>query len=155
MPEVDDGQLEEVLADVLEEVSFAFSEPAPPGTRFQGDLLVAKLTYGPEHKGQMVHAMTKEYGEEIAASMLCLEPDDPLLEQQAFDAVGEILNIVIGAWIPHIYGSSDLIPIGTPVVQTMTPDEYEAEFGNMEHRIVLLLDEMHRVDLATTLGKAP
>jgi CheY-specific phosphatase CheX len=51
----------------------------------------------------------------LARLMLGMQPDEEVLESDAFDAVGEIMNVVVGAMKTKLAGEIGNIELGLPV----------------------------------------
>ena len=111
--------LREIAPLILEETAFVFTDDLsdpPPGPEwnpigaqlaFKGDVILGSLRVWTDPK----------FARTIAANMLGVEEDDPQGEQRASDALGELLNIVLGNVLTRAYGDGPVFHLGIPTAR--------------------------------------
>lgn len=111
--------LHEIAPLILEETAFVFTDELsdpPPGPEwnpigaqvaFKGDIIKGGLRVWTDPK----------FARTIAANMLGVEEDDPQGEQRASDALGELLNIVLGNVLTRAYGDGPVFHLGIPAAR--------------------------------------
>ncbi|AQT66887.1 Chemotaxis protein CheC, inhibitor of MCP methylation [Anaerohalosphaera lusitana] len=91
----------EVLVDAAKEVFetmiFMTVDDNPEVDCVEGDALLGSITFKGELEGCMSICCGKDDATLIAATMLGMEPEDGLAEEDIRDAMGEIANMVMGS----------------------------------------------------------
>lgn len=119
MPEPSRELLEGVLGDVLQDAAFVFGEPAEEPAGWERPVLVASIAFESTQGGALRLAVGPQLASEIAANMLGLEPGDPEAEAQGRAAVGEVLNVIGGAFLTRYFGTQVPSQLGLPVVDAL------------------------------------
>src|SRR5512141_3249581 len=114
MPEVSQELLHEVLGEVLADTAFTFVEPSTEAPEWTAPVVSAAITFETDRRGRVRIAAGSATAAEIAANMLGVEPGDPEAVAQAKNAMSEILNVVGGALIVKLYGTSLPSRLGIP-----------------------------------------
>jgi len=140
--------LGKVVAEVLEEASFIFTEPAEEIEPFKENVILAIMGFkGPEN-GKLVLAMGYSYANEMAANLLGVELDDPDLEKKATGAVAEMLNMIIGVLMARVFGTEVIVNFTVPNVKTIEGADYEKIRESATVAFSLLTEEMSKIEAA-------
>lgn len=140
---VTEDVLVEVAASVLEDVAFVFVERSPAPPPWSGDVLVAKLAYSGPEDGVLAVTASPALAARFAANMLGVEPDDPEATAGTRDAVGEMVNVIVGSMVARVFGTAELCQLGVPrVVLAPAPDASRSICA-----VALVTDEGERLDL--------
>jgi CheY-specific phosphatase CheX len=131
--------LAQTACEVLEETAFIFASPSNDTPPSDNPLVVAQLTVTGEVRGSLILAVPPSVGAEIAANLLGVEPDDPLADSKAADAVGEILNIMAGALAAHCAIGSAGWRLGPPTTR-IVDDASQIDKGATGCDAVLVTD---------------
>jgi len=140
--------LGKVVAEVLEEASFIFTEPAEEIEPFDGGVIVALMGFDGPEKGKLVLAMGYDYAVEMAANLLGVEPDDPELEKKATGAVAEMLNMIIGVLMARVFGPEAVVNFTVPSVKTIDGPDYEKIRESATVAFSLLTEDMSKIEAA-------
>lgn len=138
--------LEKVLTRILEDAAFVFAESTPQPPRFEGAVLVARLSYAGPETGEMQIGINPAFAGMLAANLLGTEPGDPLAQNRGFDAVGELLNMVGGMLVPEMFGPAAACRLGVPKVAEVSREEYESRLAGMSCRVSLIEESGQRID---------
>jgi len=114
--------LAEVAASVLEDAAFVFTERAPGPTAWSETAVAAEIGYGGPEEGELVLVTSPPLAAQLAANMLGVELDDPEVAERAADAVREMLNVVAGALMARVFGTSVVCHLEVPRAPTARPD---------------------------------
>jgi len=115
--ETNEGLLEQVLKETAEQAAFLFLDGEGSAANSDVELVHATITLSPAGASeQLVLRMTEVMAREIAANMLGSDKDDPEVVSSANSAVGELLNIIAGAFAVARFGKGTHCDIGIPVV---------------------------------------
>ncbi len=110
MPNRLTAELSEATSAAFEQVAFMVPTPAPGATE-PGALAGVAVDFRGPLCGRMVLALSRELLPALAANML--GEDQGTAEQQA-DALGEMANIICGAFLPAVGGSAGVYAITPP-----------------------------------------
>jgi len=112
--------LADVLADVLEKAAFIFTERAEEPGAWEGSTIQAAISFEAARGGALRLTATRRAAVEIAANMLGLEPADPDGNNLAAAALAEVLNVVGGAFVTRLFGTTAPSVLGIPVSAAVT-----------------------------------
>jgi len=115
--------LTEVLSSVLEEAAFFMIEPEPVPPAFDGDVFSATIDFEAVRGGQLRLTASRNLARNLAANMLGIDPADPEADDQGRNALGEILNVLGGAFITRHFGTKTSFQLGLPAVADTVPEE--------------------------------
>jgi len=99
---IDEGlvknSIQESAKEAFETMIFLPFEETGEGNTQTGDsdLLVCSITFTGQLLGCFLVQCDKTCAEKIAKSMLMTEGDDPLAETEICDALGEVVNLILG-----------------------------------------------------------
>ncbi|MBI5266842.1 MAG: hypothetical protein HY851_06375 [candidate division Zixibacteria bacterium] len=120
-------KLSEVLCRVLEQVTFAFSEPVSDTGKVDPaaePFIEVTLKYWGASSGRVLLILPLSLSRQLGASMLGLDPDaDDSADTQA-DAAKEIGNIMTGQMLTAVYGPRAVFNMEAPVVRELTAEEF-------------------------------
>lgn len=108
----------EVLCEVLEKLAFMFGEPVEDGQEAElqtpAEAYLGCIRFNGSSKGVLSLAVGTDMCIELAANMLGTDPDDPDAEQDARDALMELLNITCGNLLTTLYGVETVFELTPP-----------------------------------------
>jgi CheY-specific phosphatase CheX len=113
--------LTEVLSSVLEEAAFFMIEPEVVPDRFDGDVFSATIDFEAMRGGQLRLTASRNLARNLAANMLGIDPADPEADAQGRNALGEILNVLGGAFVTRHFGTKIPFQLGLPSVADEHP----------------------------------
>jgi len=147
------AQLAGVLGRTLDEAAFVFTEAAESPPPFTGSILEARIRYDGPASGELCLATGPELAATLAANLLGAEESEvtPALRR---DAVGELLNMVVGVFVAEVFGEASRWRLGVPRVRELAAAAYQA--GCAEHLCgaQLLEEGGRRIDLGLRPGSA-
>lgn len=138
----------ETTTSILEDAAFFFSQPMGAPLPWPVRVLEARLAFSGPTAGTVRIVTTAQFGAELAANLLGIEPTDPEAPAQAKAAVGELLNIICGALVAEWFGTAHICQLGIPEVRELDPARRSAVAACA---IALIADERHRVEVDVTL----
>lgn len=146
-----EAQLAGVLGRTLDEAAFVFTEPAAAPAPFAGKLLEARIRYEGPASGELCLATGPELAGVLAANLLGAEEGDvtPALQR---DAVGELLNMVVGMLVAEVFGDASRCRLGVPQVRELAASAYEASEKEWLCAAHLLEEGGRRIDLSLRAG---
>jgi len=115
------ASLEEVMLDAAKEVFetmvFMPLEKCASCEPETGDpAILATITFTGDLEGCFGISCDGRVAQAVAASMLCLEPGEPLGENEVADALGEIANMIMGGIKTRIQQETAGIEISIPCI---------------------------------------
>ena len=113
--------LTEVLSSVLEEAAFFMIEPEPVPDSLDGDVFSATIDFEAVRGGQLRLTASRNLARNLAANMLGIDPNDAEADEQGRNALGEILNVLGGAFITRHFGTKVPFQLGLPTVEDELP----------------------------------
>jgi CheY-specific phosphatase CheX len=142
----------EVLArcvgQMLEEATYLFAAPADvPPPPFSGTMLEARLDFSGKEKGVLSICTDEEMAAELAANLLGEEPSDPEIAARGREALGELVNMVVGALVVDLFGHETQCRLGVPVIRTLDPKDRRQAAGD-SCSVVFLTEEGRRLDVS-------
>jgi Chemotaxis phosphatase CheX len=146
--------LAQALKQVLEEAAFVFAEVREAPAPFPGRLLEARLRYRGPQSGELRLVADAGLAATLAANLLG-EDEGQGTAARAADALGELLNMLAGAWVARIFGASARCDLGLPAVRELERAEAPARAapgGLLAH---LEEEEGRRIDVSLAAGAAP
>jgi hypothetical protein len=118
--------LTEVLSSVLEEAAFFLIEPEAVPDHFEGDVFSASIDFEAMRGGQLRLTASRNLARNLAANMLGIDPGDPEADEQGRNALGEILNVLGGAFVTRHFGTKTPFQLGLPSVADEHPASHRA-----------------------------
>ena len=116
MPE--SSQAEEVIQQVLEQHAYLFGDPVPasqlPATL--EDLIEVVVAFHGAFTGRMVLSCTRELSHELAANVLGMMEPDEIEDEDAEDALKELMNVLAGRLLAQLEAEPGLVQIGPPML---------------------------------------
>jgi hypothetical protein len=144
--------LAETLGATLEEAAFVFTESADVPPPFRGKTLEARVGYQGPESGELRLVADADLAATLAANLLG-EEEGSATAARAGDAVGELLNMVVGVWVVRLFGEDARCKLGVPRVRELTPAEAVARPATTACAASLVEEEGRRIDLSLTVGK--
>lgn len=135
--------VELVSIRILEEAAFLFAGPMDAETARPTagwNACGVKLSWSGPNSGTMRAWMEPGLLPILAANMLGLEEDDPEAARKGLDALGEILNMVVGNCLTEAWGPGPVFHLDTPapVAAELVDSDLDDGFWIVaEDRIVL------------------
>ena len=113
--------LTEVLSSVLEEAAFFMIEPETAPADYDGEVFSATIDFEAVRGGQLRLTASRNLARNLAANMLGIDPNDAEADEQGRNALGEILNVLGGAFITRHFGTKVPFQLGLPTVEDDLP----------------------------------
>jgi len=148
---LDRGQLATLAGQTLEEAAFVFSEPDDDAPLWPGEVVEIAIPFTGRLAGRMVLAPSPDFGVPHAANLLGVELEDAGVAQKGEEALGEILNIIGGAYMQAVFGADAGRRMGVPARRRLAGAAFADRLGEAACAASLLTEEGHRVDLAVFL----
>ena len=142
--------LAETLARTLEEAAFIFTEPQSKPPPFRGEVLEARIAYRGPHAAELRLTADAGLASTLAANLLG-EEEGEASAVRAADAVGELLNMVLGAWVVRLFGDGRC-ELGVPQVRRRQAGEAAREAAPPSCAAALVEEQGRRIDLALWLA---
>jgi len=100
---------------IFEEAAFAIVDPCEDDSpQLSEPSKAAHVEFNGTFSGRLAILATERTAQIAAANMLGLEEDDPDVNGKAADALGEILNMICGNFLPAVAGSDAEFQIDAP-----------------------------------------
>lgn len=149
--------LEGVLSDILEKQAFVFAEACPvEDLKAEAeDYLHATIAFEGPLCGLLGLATSRDLCAELAANMLGIEPDDAVAEEDASDALKELLNVVCGQFLTALYGNEPVFQLSIPKVETFGQADWEKRKALPNGIGFAVDDEAPLIAYLSTGGDAP
>lgn len=107
--------LHRVASQVLEDAAFLLTE-AGEGETLNGRVQNATVAFSGPQQGLVRISASEELLRQLTADMLGVEPDDESAAEQTSSALAELTNILAGALVAELFGTSTLCRLGVPVL---------------------------------------
>ncbi len=134
--------LEDILSAVLQEQAFMFAEhcnsddietPNPP-------FMYARIKFTGPFDGRLGLVFPRELSIELIANMLGVEAEDIGGDDDAADALKELLNIVCGQFLAAAFGRTLVFDLSTPTIAEINTGQWQAQLA-AEHTTALLVED--------------
>ncbi len=109
--------LTDVLGQVLQDAAFMFAEPADEPEAWDGPVLAATLAFEATVGGSLRLVAGERACLELAANMLGVDPADPEAAENGAAALGELCNVVGGAFVTRFFGTQVPSALGLPMTE--------------------------------------
>lgn len=131
MPDARYAEITRIFREVLERQAFLFAEPMDPDGigSDPGPWLRATIRFGGDTPGVLRLAAGEAMAREAAANFLGTSLEDPSVEANHRDALGEILNMVCGHMLTALHGDHALHDLGIPALEDISSLDAEAMAG--------------------------
>jgi CheY-specific phosphatase CheX len=147
--------LAETLAGTLEEAAFVFVEPQDSPPPFPAKVLEARIGYSGPSAGELSLVADASMAATLAANLLG-EEEGEATASRASDALGELLNMVVGSFVLRLFGPEARCKLGVPQVREVGASEHQARLRAAACTAHLIEEEGRRIDLSLAVGgKAP
>ena len=126
-----DADLGAIMADILQAQAFMFSEPGlieDCEMPEEGAVEVAIGFSGPA-SGTLELLCGLDFSRELAANSLGAEPEDIEDDDEAIDAVKELLNVVCGRFLTEKYGDGAVFHLEIPRARPSAAGAWEGMRG--------------------------
>jgi len=146
-------KLQDVVIRVLEDAAFVLCEPVGEGPPWPDETVVigSIAISGCGRRGRLDISACDEFTRLLAANLLGVEPDDPDVSSRGEGALGELSNIVAGAFLNELFGSDTVCGIGIPVVRRASVSEHQGLREKGACSLSLHTFEDHRIDVVASL----
>lgn len=102
MPETTDTTLTESLSEALETMAFMMVMEPEDELPTPDQSVHVKMSFTGPVSGELELLAAVEFTQEIAASLMGIEPDDPEAQSKGADAFKELLNTICGVLLPRL-----------------------------------------------------
>lgn len=103
-----------IVPRMLEDTAFLFSEEPPKSLAFNEDPFGMGIAYSGTNSGELRIWAQPALMRTLAANMLGIEETDPNATMRRRDALGELLNIVLGHCLTERFGEDQPVQMGLP-----------------------------------------
>jgi len=114
-----DQILWQVAEDVMGKLAFMFSypdsEPEENGPD-QEAVIIASVSFKGPFDGKLEMLVSPGILPELAGNMLGIEDGDTVTEEQQYDAVKELVNVICGNLLPEVAGKQAIFKVGVPQI---------------------------------------
>ena len=143
-------QLEQVIAGVLQELTFMFADPADEDDTVAPDeeCIKAKISFKGPVSGDLGLVFPRSLCFELIANILGLEQEDISEPSDAEDALKELLNVVCGQFLTTTFGSGLLFDLSIPAVEMIDRKAWERQQAEPDTTVILVEDEPVLFDLS-------
>jgi len=145
--------LADTLGRTLEEAAFVFAERDEAGAPLDDALLEARLAYVGPHEGELSLSAPRSFAATLAANLLGEDEGGAAATGDDEDAMGELLNMVAGAWVAEVFGDSARCLLGLPRVRAVDAAERAGALAAADVAATLVEEEGRRIDLSLHLAR--
>lgn len=142
--------LAETLGATLEEAAFIFAEPEERPAPFPGAAFEARIGYRGPASAELRLVADAGLAATLAANLLGEDEGDAAAARSA-DAIGELLNMVVGAWVVRLFGEDARCALGVPRVRPLSAAEAAGSLAGASCAVHLRAEAGRRIDI----GLAP
>jgi len=123
LPEIMDA----TFCSVVERVAFMFGDGVPVDALEPPEppLIHTSMTFKGPVCGSLALTLPLGMGSDLAANALGAEPGDTVSEEQAIDAVNELLNVTCGQIVTALAGEKPAFRLTVPQAQVLDEDVWE------------------------------
>lgn len=149
--------LEDVLAQTLEDAAFLFVEPTDPALPGSGGFIEARLAYSGDHDGELLLAVEESLASTLAANLLGEDEGGASATGDDEDAVGEVLNMIVGSFVVALFGEETGCRLGLPRVKRIDAPQYARSLERADAAATMMEEQGRRIDLSVKItrnGKA-
>jgi hypothetical protein len=142
--------LADTLRETLEEAAFVLAEPEADPPEFAGPVLEARIAYEGPERGELQLVTDRGLAATLAANLLG-EEEGEAFSSRAGDALGELLNMMVGAFVVRLFGAEARCKLGLPRVRELAAPE---PLPGAALGVHLVEEEGRRIDLRLVRGGA-
>ncbi len=127
MKKEDSKVLLTVFSEVIEQSAFMFTESLEKDEiEIEGSTFTqASITFSGPVNGMISMAFPSDLSCEMAANFLGLDEEDPIVLESEADAVGELLNMVVGKFLTDIEGTEPVFDLSVPLIEELSAEKTE------------------------------
>ncbi len=127
MKKEDSKVLLQLFSEIIEQSAFMFTESIEKDEiEIEGlTFTQASIIFSGPVKGMVSMAFPSDLSREMAANFLGLEEDDPMVIESEGDAVGELLNMVVGKFLTEVEGTEPVFDLSVPLIEELTTEKTE------------------------------
>lgn len=139
-----------IFGQVMERQAYLFSDPVDTGEFAAGDgaWFRASMDFAGDAPGTLTLVAGEGLAREIAANVLGVQLDDPSVEANHRDALGEIVNVVCGHMLTALHGEHAVHHLSIPALEeigALEADDLAGRAGCLafaieDHQALLLVD---------------
>ncbi len=143
MKREDSEVLLKVFSEVIEQSAFMFTDPIEKDEIEIDDLifLQASITFSGPINGMISMAFPEDLSLEMAANFLGLDTDDPMVKASEKDAVGELLNMVVGQFLTEVEGTEPIFDLSVPLMEEIDNKSIQKTLSDEYSRVISAEDE--------------
>jgi CheY-specific phosphatase CheX len=120
MEPANEGMLIQLATEVLESMAFTSATPEAPARQQDEATVSAAVAFTGPFSGRVLLTAPQVMLPCLASNMLGLEPDELSTDQQQYDALGELANVMCGNLVQMLAGPEPVFTLASPEVH---PDE--------------------------------
>ncbi|MGF1633707.1 MAG: chemotaxis protein CheX [Phycisphaerae bacterium] len=114
----------ETFVNSLDLMAFMPADPAEPLSRPSGECVHGRISFKGPYSGTMEIVCPKSFCRELAGNVLGCAPADEQALQAADDALCELLNVTVGAMMPHVADTpSQIFSLALPAMEAFDVEQ--------------------------------
>ncbi len=156
--EISSDSLAQVTGQILEEAAFIFTESVETPPPEQQEWIEARLSFSTAEdagaNGWLMLAASPSFGQQLAANLLGIEPEDADASESCQAALKEIINIIGGALVAEWFGEDVTCNLGIPETSTVSLDEHRGSGASAPYSASLVTEEDDFLHLLAHVGRA-
>lgn len=124
------GVVDDVFPRMLEELAFLFADPDDGGAQgIPHDAVLVSIGFSGERSGALEMGIGRSLGNEMAANLLGLDPDERGADRLGDDALRELMNVTCGHVLTELAGDTPVFNLTIPEVTILDGAGWDA-LGN-------------------------
>ena len=123
--------LSNTAIETLERFAFLMGNPpdnAEASPALPPRLWLVTLTFTGARTGVIALATTPDLARQAAANLYSLEPSE-ITEEQAADALKELLNVTTGDYLPELEGNEPIFDLAAPALTALDRVEFKRQWA--------------------------
>ena len=125
----------ESAKETFETMVFLPIEEIDDTTALSTSLMVCSLTYNGQLQGCLLIYISPAHADKIARGMLMSEPDDKLSDEDICDALGEVVNMIMGGVKARLHDLVSDIQLSVP--STIMGNNVRPSLGKTAKRVAI------------------
>lgn len=119
-----------IVGDVLGDLAFLVTDDEPPQPSTDAVWMECRISYAGPGSGELHCWCPRDFAVQLAANLLGVEPDNPLVQSGIHDALCEFMNVVCGQFVTARHGTSPVFNLSIPTaVECLQMPRFEPDEG--------------------------
>jgi hypothetical protein len=146
--------LAQTLGSALEEAAFVFAEDTGEPPPFEGRVIEARLSFKGPKEGELVLAVAPGFASMVAANLLGEDEGGAEATGDDSDAVGELLNMIVGTFVVELFGEAPC-RLGLPKVSQVSGKDHHGTIAAADAASTMVDEDGNRIDLSLKMAGRP